>query len=183
VCNYPYIRDDSSKSSLRSREKNRCSHSAAPCQLHSCSSHVHLWTPKSMQLTGSKKNMNADYTLSVDAELWITFLQISAGPSFVGGFRELNPGPLAPEASIMPLYQIPAFRCPRGPLLIIYTSYVRLAWSCIWKGTYEAASHNTLRTISRILSRPLQLDVTSIFRKGIVAHIQDHSSSSSRLTR
>ena len=25
----------------------------------------------------------------------------------LGGFRELNPGPLAPEASIMPLYQIP----------------------------------------------------------------------------
>ena len=26
----------------------------------------------------------------------------------LGGFRESNPGPLAPEASIMPLYQIPA---------------------------------------------------------------------------
>ncbi len=42
------------------------------------------------------------------------------GPIGIGGFRELNPGPLAPEASIMPLYQIPVTHVVQGVGDILY---------------------------------------------------------------
>ena len=48
------------------------------------------------------------------------FPPFAVGPIGIGGFRELNPGPLAPEASIMPLYQIPVTLAVCGVSDILY---------------------------------------------------------------